>query len=322
MGHDMDRLQAMQTFVRVVESGSFSAVAREAGSTQSAVSKQVAALERTLGARLLSRTTRSLALTEEGQRYFEQAQRIVAEVIEAESTVRGASGRLSGRLRVAAAVGFGRLVLLPIVRRFLTDHPDVQVDLRLNDGFVDLVEDGIDVALRVGVLSDSRLLARRVGSTRRVVVASRGYVRRHARGAARPRLPEDLLRHNCIVYTELATRDEWRFTAGPGASAPVGTQRAVRVSGNLQSNSSEVIRAAVLGGHGIGYSPVWLFADALAAGEVVQLLPDWLAPELPMHLVSPPARRGSAKVRVFGDYVADALDGGARAGTRAPATSR
>jgi DNA-binding transcriptional LysR family regulator len=141
------------------------------------------------------------------------------------------------------------------------------------------------------------------------VLASRSYVRLHARGAAAPRVPTDLLRHNCIVYTELTTRNEWRFTAGPGANATVGTQQAVRVAGNLQSNSSEVIRAAVLGGQGIGYSPVWLFADELARGEVVQLLPDWLAPELPMQLVSPPARRGSAKVRVFGDCVASALVG-------------
>lgn len=303
----MDRLQGMQTFVRVVEAGSFSAVAREAGSTQSAVSKQVAALERALGARLLSRTTRSLALTEEGQRYFEQAQRIVAEVAEAESLVRGASQRLGGWLRVAAAVGFGRLVLLPIVQRFIAEHPGVKIDLRLNDGFVDLVEQGIDVAVRVGDLGDSSLVARRVGSTRRMVVASRDYVRRHAKGRAAPREPDDLLQHNCIVYTELATRNEWRFIAGPGANAKVGTERAVRVNGNLQSNSSEVVRAAVIDGQGIGYSPVWLFADELARGEVVQLLPDWLAPVLPMHLVSPPARRGSAKVRVFGDRVAAAL---------------
>jgi len=306
----MDRLQAMQTFVRVVESGSFSAVAREANTTQSAVSKQIAALERLLGAKLLSRTTRSLAITEEGQRYFEQAQRIVADVVEAESVVRGASQQLNGWLRVAAAVGFGRLVLLPIVQRFLAAHPGVRVDLRLNDGFVDLVEEGIDVTVRVGELADSGLLARRVGTTRRLVLASRSYVRQHARGAAAPRVPADLLKHNCIVYTELATRNEWHFTAGPGATAAVGTRQSVRVAGNLQSNSSEVIRAAVLNGHGIGYAPVWLFADELARGEVVQLLPDWLAPELPMQLVSPPARRGSAKVRVFGDHVAAALAGG------------
>ncbi|XVJ68428.1 MAG: LysR family transcriptional regulator [Rhizobacter sp.] len=305
----MDRLQTMQTFVRVVEAGSFSAVAREAGSTQSAISKQVAALERQLGARLLSRTTRSLALTEEGQRYFEQAQRLVAEIEEAESVVRGSSQQLTGWLRVAAAVGFGRMTLLPIVQSFLAAHPGVKVDLRLNDGFVDLIEEGIDVAVRVGELADSSLVARRVGQTRRLVVASRDYVRRHAKAAKAPREPADLLQHNCIVYTELATRNEWRFVAGAGASAPVGTTQSVRVAGNIQSNSSEVVRAAVLDGHGVGYSPSWLFSAELQSGQVNVLLPDWQAPALPMHLVSPPARKHSAKVRLFGDHVAAALKG-------------
>lgn len=307
----MDRLQAMQTFVRVVEAGSFSAIARELGSTQSAVSKQVAALERALQAKLLVRTTRSLALTEEGERYFEQARRLVAEIEEAESTARGAGRRLSGWLRVAAAVGFGRMTLLPVVQRFLQAHPGVKVDLRLSDAFVDLVEQGIDVAVRVGDLADSTLVARRVGSTRRIVVAQREFLRRlqHARGDAPrlPREPQDLLQHNCIVYTELATRNEWRFTAGPGANAPCGTVQSVRVAGNLQTNSSEVVRAAVLSGFGIGYSPIWLFAEELRSGQVQPILSDWIAPELPMHLVSPPSRRHSAKVRAFGDLVAEAL---------------
>jgi DNA-binding transcriptional LysR family regulator len=159
----------------------------------------------------------------------------------------------------------------------------------------------------VGELADSSLVARRVGHTRRLVVASRDYVRRHAKGNKAPREPADLLQHNCIVYTELATRNDWRFNAGPGAQVPVGTAQSVRVAGSLQTNSSEVVRAAVLGGMGIGYSPLWLFADELRLGQVVALLPDWQAPVLPMHLVSPPARRHSAKVRVFGDHVAAAL---------------
>src|SRR5262245_20164837 len=160
----MDRLAAMQTFVRVVESGSFSAVAREMKSTQSAVSKQVAALERALGSRLLSRTTRSLALTEEGERYFEEARRLVAEIAEAESSLRQGERQISGWLRVAASVGYGRLKLLPRVRTFLMAHPDVKIDLRLHDGFVDLVEQGIDVAVRIGELADSSLVARRIGT--------------------------------------------------------------------------------------------------------------------------------------------------------------
>lgn len=302
----MDRLAAMQTFVRVVERGSFSAVAREAHTTQSAVSKQVAALERALGARLLSRTTRSLALTEEGEAYFEQARRLVAEIAEAESGVVRGRQQLKGWLRVAASVGFGRLKLLPLVKSFLAAHPGVKVDLRLNDGFVDLVEQGIDVAVRIGELSDSSLVARRIGTTTRALMASRAYLRHLPRGLRAPQVPQDLARHNCIVYTELAAGNAWTFMAGPGAPAEVGSAVTVRAEGNLQTNSSEVVRAAVLSGMGIGYTPNWLFEDELARGELQVLLPDWPAPPLPVHLVCPAQRLQSAKVKAFGDHLAAA----------------
>lgn len=298
----------MQTFVRVVEAGSFSAVAREIGATQSAVSKQVAALERVLGARLLGRTTRSLGLTEEGERYFEQARRLVAEIAEAESALRAGQRQLTGWLRVAASVGFGRLKLLPVVHAFLERHPAVRIDLRLADGFVDLVEQGLDVALRVGHLSDSSLIAQRVGSTQRRLLAHRDLVRRlQRRGPKPPRHPDDLAAHDCIVYTELSTRDQWSFVAGPGANEVPGTQRSVRVQGRLQTNSSEVVRGSVLAARGIGYAPDWLFEPELLSGEVVTLMPDWQAPMLPMHLVSPATRQHSAKVRAFADFVRAAL---------------
>jgi DNA-binding transcriptional LysR family regulator len=299
----MDRLAAMQTFVRVVESGSFSAVAREAQATQSAVSKQVAALERALGARLLTRTTRALALTEEGERYFEQARRLVAEIAEAESGLRQGEQQLSGWLRVAASVGFGRLKLMPLVKTFLAEHPGVRIDLRLDDGFIDLVEQGIDVAVRIGELADSTLVARRIGTTKRALIASRKYLRSLPKGQKTPRVPEDLLQLNCIVYTELASQNAWTFTAGPGAPVEVGTAVTIRAQGNLQTNSSEVVRASVLSGMGIGFSPTWLFEDELAQGDLQVLLPDWPAPSMPVHLVSPSQRRQSAKVRAFADHL-------------------
>lgn len=300
----MDRLQAMQTFVRVAESGSFSAVAREANTTQSAVSKQVAALERVLGVKLLMRTTRSLALTDEGERYFEQVRRLVAEIAEAESTLVSGERELTGWLRVAASVGFGRLKLMPLVQSFLADHPDVKIDMKLNDGFVDLVEQGIDVAVRIGELSDSNLIARRVGSARRLLVAHRSYIRNLAKGIKPPSHPNDLLQHNCIVYTGLASRNAWSFSAGPGSAEGVGTTHTIHVQGSLQTNSSEVVRHAICEGMGIGYSPEWLFESEIASGELQVLLPDWLVPSLPVHLVSPQGRRNSAKVKVFGDHVA------------------
>ena len=295
----MDRLTAMETFVRVVESGSFSAVARETSTTQSGVSKQVAALERQLGAQLLSRTTRSLALTEAGERYFAQARRLVAEIAEAESELRQGEQQLNGWLRVAASVGYGRLKLLPLVKTFLAAHPNVKIDLKLNDGFIDLVEGGIDVAIRIGELADSSLVASRIGTTKRILIASRAYLRSLPKGLKVPREPQDLLQHNCIVYSELATQNAWTFTAGPHASADNGSQVTILSQGNLQTNSSEVIRASVLSGMGIGYSPTWLFEDVMASGDLQILLPDWPTPALPIHLVSPPQRRQSAKVQAF-----------------------
>lgn len=299
----MDRLAAMQIFVRVVESGSFSAVAREMHTTQSHVSKQVAALEHTLGAKLLTRTTRALALTEAGERYFAQARRLVAEIAEAESELRQGEQQLSGWLRVAASVGYGRLKVMPLVKSFLAKHPQVKIDLRLNDGFIDLVEEGIDVAVRIGELSDSSMVARRIGTTQRVLIASRQYLRALPKGLKVPREPQDLLQHNCIVYSELATQNAWTFTAGPGAPAAEGSQVTIRAQGNLQTNSSEVIRASVLSGMGIGYSPTWLFEEEMARGELQVLLPEWPAPPLPIHLVSPAQRRQSAKVLAFASHL-------------------
>jgi DNA-binding transcriptional LysR family regulator len=297
----------MQTFVRVVESGSFSAVAREANATQSAISKQVAALERSLGARLLNRTTRSLALTEEGERYFERARRLVADIAEAESTLRRGQRQLTGWLRVAASVAFCRLKLMPLVHSFLAAHPGVKVDLKLNDGFIDLVEQGVDVAVRIGELADSSLVARRVGTTHRVLVAHRRYLRSLPKGLQAPRVPDDLIRHDCVVYTELATGNAWSFTASAGAPEPVGTTRTVRVQGRLQTNSSEVVRATVLAGLAIGNVPTWLVDEELAGAELQILLTGWPGAPVPISLVSPRERGDAAKVKAFGDHVAAGL---------------
>jgi DNA-binding transcriptional LysR family regulator len=303
----MDKLSAMRTFVRVVESGSFTAVAAELSSTQSAISKQVAALEKELGAKLLVRTTRSLALSEEGARYFEQARRLVADIAEAESDLRRGAAQLNGWMRVAASVGFGRLKLMPLVKSFIAAHPDVKIDLRLHDGFVDLVEQGIDVSVRIGDLPDSGLIARRVGTSHRMLMAHRDYSKTLPLGIGSPVQPEDLSQHNCLVYTETPNRNLWSFKTDATASGEPGGARAVRVEGRLQSNSSEVIRAAVIGGMGIGYSPTWLFEQELASGDVVRLMPGWESPPSPIHLVSPPERKHSAKVKAFVQHVATAF---------------
>ena len=297
----MDRLFAMQTFVRVVEAGGFSIVARELNLTQSAVSKQVAALEALLGAKLLTRTTRAIALTDDGERYFEEARRLIAEVAEAEAALRQGQQQLTGWLRVAASVGFGLRVMLPLINRFLATHPGIKIDLKLNDNLVDLIEQGIDVAVRIGKLPDSGLIARRVGSSQGVVVASRSYVEALPAPLAAPQVPDDLLHHPCIVYTELRTRNVWNFIATDG------TATAVPVSGPLQTNNSEVVRAAVLSGMGIATPPTWMFKDEIASGDVQILLPNWTVSPLPIHLVFSPYRQRAAKVRAFCDYMALAL---------------
>jgi DNA-binding transcriptional LysR family regulator len=295
----MDRLQAMQTLVRVVEMGSFSAAARELGSTQSAVSKQVASLERQLGADLLVRSTRLLKLTDAGARYVEQARRLVAEVAEAESELREGEHRLQGVLRVACSVCFGRLKLMPLVQDFLAQHPGLKLDLRLNDGFIDLIEQGIDVSLRIGELPDSSLVSRRIASMRRGIYASCSYVERHGE----PSEPADLAMHNCLVYSELQTRDTWTLEREDGSGGPISVQ----VGGNLQTNSGEAIREAVGAGMGLSFAPDWLFEREVAAGSIVRVLPGWASPVAPIQLVSPPQRRTSAKVRAFGDHLAAGL---------------
>jgi DNA-binding transcriptional LysR family regulator len=186
-------------------------------------------------------------------------------------------------------------------------HPDVRIDLRLHDGFIDLVEQGIDVSVRIGDLPDSGLIARRIGTSQRMLMAHRDYMRTLPPGISLPMQPEDLLQHNCIVYTETSSRNQWSFMATAMASDEPGTTRVVHVEGRLQTNSSEVIRAAVTSGMGIGYSPIWLFERELDRGEVVRLMPGWESPASPIHLVSPPERKHSAKVKAFVEHVAAAF---------------
>lgn len=286
----------MSAFVRVVETRSFSAVANERGSTQSAITKQIAGLERELGVRLLTRTTRALSLTEQGAAYFEQVRRIVSELEDIEAGVRHGPGKLRGSLRIAASVGVGRIRLMPVIERFLLNNPDVRVDLKLHDGFVDLVEQGIDVAVRIGHLSDSNLIARRIGSTQRVLLARRDHPNP-------PASPEDLVNQDCIVYTEQATKNLWLLKSEEDATHEKHEPVSIRVTGRFQTNSTEVLRAAVIRGLGIGFAPAWLLGNELSSGEVVRVLPSWSSPPYPVHLLSPTQRRHSAKVRAFGDLV-------------------
>lgn len=282
-------------------------MANELRATQSAVSKQLAALEKELGTKLLVRTTRSLALTKEGERYFEQARRLLAEIAEAESALIKGERQLSGWIRVAASVGFGRLKLMPLVKSFMAAHPDVKIDLRLHDGFVDLVEQGIDVSVRIGNLPTGGLDARRIGTSHRALFAHRDYLRALPKGVHVPVNPDDLAAHNCIVYTGVSNCNLWTFMAGPGAALAEGSVKSVHVEGYIQTNSSEVQLAAVAAGMGICYAPTWLFESELARGDIVRVMPEWDCPQFPIHVVSSASRKHSVKVRSFVEHIAAAL---------------
>jgi DNA-binding transcriptional LysR family regulator len=293
----MDRLRLMETFVRVVETGSFSAVAREELTTQSAISKHLQALESQLGAKLLVRSTRSHSLTEAGQLYYERCRQVLDTLEEARIEVHRAEHEISGTLRVAAPVAFGRLHIVPRLPNLYERYPHIKVDLQLDDGFVDLVAAGIDVAFRVGELKDSRLVARRIGTAHRVTLAAPSYLARHGE----PQHPEELTGHQCLVYTGLANINEWVYRQDGGPDI------VVRVNGNFRSNSSEAIRQAALEGIGISHSPLWIYGDDIRAGRLKPILTSYLPPSLPLNVVFQPARRPSLKVNRFVGFFADAF---------------
>lgn len=293
----MDRLRLMETFVRVVERGNFSAVAREALTTQSAISKQVQALEAQLGAKLLLRTTRSHSLTEAGRVYYDRCRQVLDTLEEARIEVHRAEHEIAGLLRIAAPVAFGRLHIVPRLAAFYARYPKVRIELQLDDGFVDLVAAGVDVAFRVGELKDSRLIARRIGTAHRATLASPRYLAAHGE----PQHPDELVRHACLIYTGLATLNEWTYEDRTNAI------HTVRVAGNFQSNSSEAIRQAACEGLGISYSTLWIYGDDIRAGRVKPILTAFRLPALPLNVVFQPARRLSLKIRRFVDYFSAAF---------------
>lgn len=292
----MDKLNAMAIFVRVIERGSFSAVARELQTTQPTISKILRALETELGGKLIARSTRQLSLTDEGQRYYRHCREILAAVDAAEHSFQTGKETIAGPLRVGSSVSFGRLQIAARLSDFLLQYPDVQVDLQLNDHLQDMVSEGLDVTLRIGELPDSGLIARRIGTTHRVTLASPAYLARHPA----PKSPQDLSQHNCLLFNLLSSQNQWVYEKN-------GARHSVRIAGNAQSNNSEAVREMVLTGLGIALSPLWLFYDDLKAGRVVALLQDYTAQSLPIHAVAAPNRRQSARVKAFVDYMADAL---------------
>jgi DNA-binding transcriptional LysR family regulator len=284
----MDRLAAMETFVRVVETGSFSAAARGLNVGQPAVSKMVAQLEERLGVRLLLRSTRRLSPTEAGQGFYDRAKRTIEQADEAELAARGAGAGLTGRLRVAAGVTLARLHIVPRLPKFLTAHPQLTVDLVLNDRRFDLVEEGIDVALRAGSLGDSSMTARKLAASPRYVVGTPAYFAR----AGVPTSPADLLQHSAVIYSHASGGDSWSFRQGT-------TEMSVSVTGRLRVTAAEGVRAGVLAGLGLTVASAWMFSPELVSGAVQVVLADWALPPMDLWVVYPTRRMASAKARAF-----------------------
>lgn len=284
----MNKLLWMHCFVRAVETGSFSAVARELGIGQPNVSRHIASLEQALGTRLIHRSTRHLVATPDGQRYYTQARQALDVISQAESDLRGQQNP-QGLLRVACAPSIGNEKIIEAMPEFLSRYPDVELELRFSDDYIDLVAQGVDVAIRGGVLKDSALRARRIGTSERVCVASSGYVEQH--GA--PGQPADLLRHQCIVYTLMAGGGGWPFKDGE-----------VHVAGRLRLNSLEGIRGAVLKGLGIAYLPSWMVAEPLRSGELTVLLADHAAARTPLNAVYSAERLLPQRAAVFIEFIA------------------
>ncbi|MGO4726959.1 MULTISPECIES: LysR family transcriptional regulator [unclassified Inquilinus] len=294
----MDRLTAMEAFVRVIETGSFSAAARQLRVGQPAVSKTVAQLENRLGVRLLLRSSHGLTPTEAGQGFYERAKRAIEEADEADLAARGAGTGLSGRLRFSATITFTRMHIIPRLPLFLAGHPALTIEAILDDRVVDLIEEGIDVALRMGALADSTMTARRIGQSRRMVFGTPAYFER----AGEPSTPAELTGHPAVVYAQGGGGATWTFRR-EAAEETVTLKDSVRVT------AAEGVREAVFAGLGLCVAAEWMFQPALAQGLVRQVLPDWTLPSIDLWAAFPTGRRASAKARAFADFVEEQLRG-------------
>jgi DNA-binding transcriptional LysR family regulator len=291
----LDRLTGLKVFTEVVASGSFSAAGRTLGMSQTMVTKHIAALEGRLGVKLFHRSTRRISLTDAGRNYLESSERILADIEAADSAVAADRVEPRGLLRLNAPVSFGCRQIAPLLSEFARSYPLVTVELGLNDRYVDLIEEGWDLAIRIGNLSDSRLIVRRIASCRTVVCASPSYLAAHGV----PRTLSDLVDHNCLGYTLGRSGGPGKWVFGPKGELPIA------VTGHLRANNGDALCAAAVAGQGIIYQPSFIVADDLREGALVALALDQPTQELDgVYTVYPPERHPAAKVRVFIDFLA------------------
>ncbi len=290
----MDRFHALTSFAAVVEAGSFVRAADRLHASVSSVSRHVAELETHLGARLLNRTTRRLSLTEAGQSFFERCVQLLSDLEEAERAVGVATLEPRGTLRMTCGVTFGARYLAPAIAEFEARHPQVRFDIELSDRFVDLVEEGLDLAIRIGTVRSQALIARRIGTTTLVCCAAPAYLRAHGV----PSAPERLAHHACLTYAYSPERHVWRFVDAHGGA------HGVPVGGPAHANNAEILAALAVAGMGVVLEPDFVVAPQVRAGTLVPLLPGYAAASLPLQAVYPSRRHLSAKVRAFIDFVA------------------
>jgi DNA-binding transcriptional LysR family regulator len=288
----MDRLDAITAFIAVCDAGGFAAASRRLRVSPSVVTRQVASLEQHLGARLLQRTTRSIGLTEAGKRFLDRARTIISDLGEAERAAQDERATPTGTLAVAAPLLFGRMHVAPMLARFMQKFPQVRAELQLSDRVVNLIEDGIDVGIRIGHLPDSQLIVRRLGETRRVVVASPSYLRKHGR----PKHPDELARHDTIAFMGLVATADWRF-------ADDGKELSVRVTPRLVTNSGDAAVGYAIQGGGLALALSYQVREAIAGGELTEVLAAFSLPPLPIQAVYPSSRLVSNKVRAFVDML-------------------
>src|SRR5882757_628746 len=282
----------MATFIRVVDAGSLSAAARAISGSLTSVSRQVSALEQHFGTPLLLRTTRQLALTDDGRILYDRAKAILGEIGELEATLSRSRREPTGRIRISAPTLMGRLLIAPLLSEFLRRYPQLDVDLLLVDRAVDMVEEDIQVSLRIGHLPDSQLVARKLADLQMILCASPAYLER--RGV--PRAPSDLSRHDCLVFSDAPAIAEWRF------KKTAKTDGRIRISSRLWVNSLDAVVAAARDGAGIVRVPSWQVKADVAAGRLTRILRDHEAPPTPLHLIFQPSRMASPKTRAFVDY--------------------
>jgi DNA-binding transcriptional LysR family regulator len=291
----MDKLTSMLVFTKVAKAGSFASAAKELGLSRAMATKHVMQLENGLGIRLLNRTTRNLSLTEVGMVYLERCLQILDEMEEMEIAVTRLQTEPRGTLKVNATPFFGAYHLAPAIAAYMEAFPDVNVELVLQAGYIDLIEEGFDLAIHLDEMRDSSLIARKLGSSQRVVCGSPGYFKKHGI----PKTPDDLRKHNCLVNSSLPPRDQWQF------SIPGGETTVVKVTGTMEANVADALRMAAINGLGLILLPTYMVGQDIRKGRLNPVLTDYVPAPLEIHAVYPHRKHLSAKVRTFVDFLSE-----------------